>query len=231
MNNRLIIFLFFLIGFLNSSHLIAQSNLLFGATGVQHEDTLHIGDSIHFSFWIVNQGPLAVNDSLTISCETFDNFGGSISSMSIGDYYNVVGPLNVGDSIFITITEVVSYASYVLGDNIIVIWPASIVPVDTSSTPIHVLGSVTSGAQFNESYNKLSIYPNPSQDYFIISNNLELPISGISVYNNLGNALYVDKNIYRSPLYFDLHNFQSGIYFIETIINNQRIIERVVLVK
>ena len=231
MNNKLIIVLFFLFGLLPSSRLIAQSNLSFGVSGVQHEDTLHIGDSIHFSFWVINQGPLAINDSVTISCETFDDVGNSISSMSIGDYYNIAGSLNVGDSIFITITEVVSYASYVLGDNIIVIWPASIVPVDTSATPIHILASATSVYELEESYSGLSIFPNPSQDYCIISNNLGLQISEISVYNNLGNLVYINKNIYQSPFYFDLNKFPKGIYFIEAIINHQRIIERVILAK
>ena len=104
---------------MGSESLIAQSNLSFGSSGVQHEDTLHIGDSIHFDFWLVNQGNSTINDSILMSCETFDIIGNPISSMSIGDSYNTVGSLNVGDSIAVTITELVTYQSYVLGDNII----------------------------------------------------------------------------------------------------------------
>ena len=44
-----------------------QSNLSFGADGVVHEDTLSIGDTINFNFWIVNQGASNYNDSISIS--------------------------------------------------------------------------------------------------------------------------------------------------------------------
>ena len=126
MRHKVIFFFVFFLGLVKSNSMIAQSNLSFGSSGVQHEDTLHIGDSIHFSFWLVNQGAANINDSISMSCETFDVIGTSISSMSIGDNYNTAGSLSIGDSIFVTITEVVSYASYVLGDNIVVIWPAFI---------------------------------------------------------------------------------------------------------
>ena len=84
MNNRIITFAFFFSFSIGCNFLIAQSYLSFGSSGVQHEDTLHIGDSIHFSFWLVNQGNVPVNDSLQVLCETFDIIGSPISSMSIG---------------------------------------------------------------------------------------------------------------------------------------------------
>ena len=232
MNNKIIVFLFLLLGSFYSSPLTAQSNLSFGSSGVQHEDTLNIGDSIHFSFWLVNQGVVNINDSISISCETFDIVGTSISSMSIGNNYNTVGSLSVGDSIFVTITEVVSYSSYVLGDNIIVIWPAFIGSggVDTSMTPIHISGS-TSSSELEILNNKLITFPNPIKDYFTLSNQLGLPISGITLSDAIGNILYVDKSIYYSSYSFNLSRFQPGTYFIETIINNQRITKRIVLVK
>ena len=126
MNNRIIVFILSLFFSIVSDTVNAQSSLSFGSGGVQHEDTLHIGDSIHFSFWLINEGNGNISDSISMSCETFDVIGTSISSMSIGDNYNTAGSLSIGDSIFVTITEVVSYASYVLGDNIVVIWPAFI---------------------------------------------------------------------------------------------------------
>ena len=232
MNNKLIVFLFLLLCSFYSSYLTAQSNLSFGTSGVQHEDTLNIGDSIHFSFWLVNQGTVSINDSISMSCETFDVFGTSISSMPIGGNYNAVGSISVGDSIFVTITEVVSYSSYVLGDNIIVIWPAFIGSggVDTSMTPIHILGG-TSSSELEMSNNKLIVFPNPIKDYFTLSNQLELPISGITLSDALGNILYIDNSIYYSSCSFNLSRFQPGTYFIETIINNQRTTKRIVLVK
>ena len=233
MNNRIIAFVLYLFFSIGSHTVVAQSSLSFGSSGVQHEDTLAIGDSIHFSFWLVNEGNVAINDSVQVLCETFDIIGASISSMSIGGTYNTSSPLNIGDSILINITEVVTFSSYVLGDNIIVIWPASITPgiVDTSTTPIHILNSVLAGFELEGSSNDLTAFPNPTNDYLTLSNNLGLPMTGIAVSDNQGNLLYINKSTYLSPFYFDLRSFQPGAYFISTIINNQPVVKRVALVK
>ena len=233
MNNRIITFAFFFSFSIGCNFLIAQSYLSFGSSGVQHEDTLHIGDSIHFSFWLVNQGNVPVNDSLQVLCETFDIIGSPISSMSIGGAYNVASSLDVGDSILINITELVTVSSYVIGDNIIVIWPASIFPgsVDTSFTPIHILNSITTGLELGVLRDEMVVSPNPTNDYLILSNNLGSLMKGITVFDDQGKILYVNENDFISPFYFDLNAFNSGVYFVSTIINDQRIVKRFILVK
>ena len=164
MNNRIIVFILILFFSIKSNVIVAQSSLSFGYSGVQHEDTLSIGDSIHFSFWLVNQGNVIISDSVQVLCETFNINGISISSMSIGDTYNTVSTLNIGDSILINITELVTFSSYVLGDNISLIWPASISPgiVDTSVTPIHILNRSTAVLELEMSDNWLTAFPNPT---------------------------------------------------------------------
>ena len=218
---------------MSSESLIAQSDLSFGSSGIHHEDTLHIGDSIHFNFWLVNQGNSIINDSILMSCETFDILGIPISAMSIGNSYNTSGSLNVGDSIAVTITELVTYQSYVLGDNIIVIWPAliGIGTGDTSTTNIHILDSVSTGDKLEISGNKLIIYPNPIKDYFTISNKLGLPISNIAITDHLGSLIYNDKRIHHEPINLHFSNLNSGTYFIEAIVDHQRIIRKVILIK
>ena len=168
MKSKIIAFVLCLFFSIGSYTVVAQSYLSFGSSGVQHEDTLHIGDSIHFSFWLVNQGNVAINDSVQVLCETFDVIGSSISSMTIGDAYNAAGSLSVGDSILINIVELVTLASYVIGDNIIVIWPALIGTGtgDTSTTNIHIVDSVSTGDELEISGNKLIIYPNPIKNEF-----------------------------------------------------------------
>ena len=47
------------------------------------EDTLHIGDTIHFNFWIINQSNSILTDSLSIECETFDFNKANFSSSAI----------------------------------------------------------------------------------------------------------------------------------------------------
>ena len=233
MNNKIMAFVLFLFFSIGSNPVFAQSYLSFGSSGVQHEDTLHIGDSIHFSFWLVNQGNVPVNDTLQVLCETFDIIGSSISSMTIGDDFNVASTLDVGDSILINIVELVTLASYVIGDNIIVIWPASIIPgnSDTSSTPIHILNSIPASSELSLSSKNLLVFPNPTNDHLILSNNFGLPMKGITVSDNKGKLLYIDDCTYFSSFYFNFRGFQSGVYFIRTIINNQPVVKRVALVK
>ena len=127
------------------------NTLSFGASGVQHEDTLYFGDSIHVSFWLVNQGTTPIYDFVSILSYTYDINGTQIGWGTLntsGNYYNTDSSLTVGDSILINITASVTLFSYALGDNIIEIIPGT--PglgniVDTSLTPIHILTSNTGG--------------------------------------------------------------------------------------
>ena len=153
MNNRIITFIFFLFLSIGSNALIAQgfNTLSFGASGVQHEDTLYFGDSIHVSFWLVNQGTTPIYDFVSILSYTYDINGTQIGWGTLntsGNYYNTDSSLTVGDSILINITASVTLFDYVLGDNIIEIWPAPWASgniVDTSLTPIHILTTNTGG--------------------------------------------------------------------------------------
>jgi len=153
MNNRIITFIFFLFLSIGSNVLIAQGSntLSFGASGVQHEDTLYFGDSIHVSFWLVNQGTTPIYDIVSIISNTYDINGTQIMGGSLNtslNYYNTDSSLTVGDSILINITASVTLFDYVLGDNIIEIWPAPWASgniVDTSLTPIHILTTNTGG--------------------------------------------------------------------------------------
>ena len=210
--------LFFLIsGLTLSSSLFAQSNIVFGSNGVQHEDTLYIGDTIHFDFWLVNQGPSVLNDSITVNCETFDFFGSSISSMAIGSSYNTNSSLSVGDSLHVTISEIVTYQSYVLGDNIIVIWPAFIAPggnVDTSITNIHILGSLTGNASLNN-LNNILLVPNPVVENLYFYHTKGLAPSSIFMYNSFGDILFNRHDVNLEEFIFNVGILKKGIYFIE----------------
>jgi hypothetical protein len=154
MNNRIITFIFFLFLSIGSNVLIAQGSntLSFGASGVQHEDTLYFGDSIHVSFWLVNQGTTPIYDFVSILSYTYDINGTQIGwGTTLGgslNYYNTDSSLTVGDSILINITASVTLFSYALGDNIIEIFPSMNGlgnVVDTSLTPIHILTTNTGG--------------------------------------------------------------------------------------
>lgn len=223
--------MFFLLCSVSSSSLIAQSNLSFGVSGVQHEDTLYIGDSIHFTFWLINQGNGNINDSIFMLCETFDDIGTSLSSMPIGGSYNTVGSLNVGDSIFVAITEVVTYASYVLGDNIVVIWPASIGSggVDTSITFIHILDSIPAGSELELSANNLLIFPNPSSDNLYFNNKTDISIPSIYISDYFGNVVFKESPVELNNFSVNVSGLKQGIYFVILRFNNREITKKIII--
>ena len=150
MKKLLLILYISVIGF---SSIVAQGNniLSFGASGVQHEDTLYFGDSIHVSFWLVNQGTTPIYDFVSIISNTYDTNGTQIGWGTLsasGNFYNTDSSLTVGDSILINITASVDLFNYALGDNIIEIFPAPWASgniVDTSFTTIHILTNNTGG--------------------------------------------------------------------------------------
>ena len=201
-----IIFIFFF----SKAH--TQDYLGFGYNGVLHEDTLHIGDSIHFSFWIVNQGVNSFNDSIFINCSTYDNNSGLILSMPIGSVYNISDSILSNDSIYITITSLVSLQSFSLGDNIVVIWPASVSPanVDTSITSVHILGSSNDINELNIS--QPLIFPNPvSQNLYI--ENIE-GIYSIHITTLLGEVLINKNNLNTNFFKIDVSSLSPGSYFL-----------------
>ena len=65
---------------IGSISIVAQgyNTLSFSASGVQHEDTLYFGDSIHVSFWLVNQGTTSIYDFVSIISNTYDINGNQI---------------------------------------------------------------------------------------------------------------------------------------------------------
>ena len=230
MSNKIYFFVFFL-ALVSSSSVIAQSNLSFGYSGVQHEDTLHIGDSIHFSFWLINQGSTNINDSISISCETFDIIGNSISSMSIGENYNTIGSLNVGDSIFVTITEEVTYSSYILGDNIVVIWPAFIGSggVDTSMTDIYILASIPTGSELELSSNKLDIFPNPSSSNIYLNTEIDIKTSYIHISDCFGNIVFKQSQVDLNHFIFNVSVLKKGVYFVVFGFDNRKITRKIIV--
>ena len=214
-----------------SVKLSAQNQLSFGAGGVSHADTLYIGDPIEFNFWIVNSGSISISDSIAINCETFDDVGGQISGMQLGSFIDTALSLSAGDSLFISIYDTVSYQSYVLGDNLIVIWPALLIPVssDTSITYLHVLDTMQTNIVDKIDIPEFQIFPNPSSSNFSLVSGVSSVISYFSISDIIGNVSLVKENVNKKKVYVNIESLKSGIYFIEVGINNQVIIKRIII--
>ena len=146
----------------------------------------------------------------------------SISAMSIGSFYNISGSLNPGDSLFVAISEVVTYQSYVLGDNIVVIWPASIVPVsvDTSFTPLHVINNILSNNNFSSSF---ELYPNPAQNTLNIDGNFE----SIEIYDVFGKLVFASDE--KSEI--NIAGLANGSYYVNILTSNAVIKKKVTVAR
>ena len=209
----------------------AQNHLSFGSSGVDHADTLYLGDPIEFNFWIVNNGSANLSDSITINCETFNNLGIQISGMQLGSFIDSTSTLNTGDSLFISIHDTISYQSYMLGDNLIVIWPAFVTPVssDTSMTYLHVLDTIQTAIRNEIKMTKFTIFPNPSSSDFYLESEPNSLISCFYVFDMLGNVKLMKENINKKKISIKRDDLDAGIYFIVVNINNEIIIQRLIV--
>ena len=193
-----------------TNQLYSQAYLSFGFNGVTHEDTVAYGDSIFYSFWIINSGNLPLNDSIELTCETY-NVSGLINMGSFGMFSTPSGNLNPGDSIFFNVYDIITPQSYSLGDNIVVIWPASIVPVsgDTSSTPLHVISNIMSNNNF---YSSFELYPNPTtSNFYIKSNNKN--ITSFYIMDMYGRIVLSEENLNSLDYNIKINKLLSGLYF------------------
>ena len=227
--------LLFLVSFFSifSINLVAQNHLSFGVNGVTHPDTLYMGDPIEFNFWIVNSGNMSISDSIIINCETFDDLGGQMSGMQLGPFIDTTLILDIGDSLLINLYDTVSHQSYVAGDNLIVIWPALLIPTtassDTSQTFLHVLDTVHTKVLDEINDLEVNVFPNPFSTGFSLVSDGHSVISYFSISDIIGNRSLVKKNINKTKVYVNTESLRSGVYFIEVGINNQVILRRIII--
>jgi len=214
---QLIFFLLFTI----YSNLFAQTSITFGINGVVHEDTLCVGDSISFDFWLVNNSNINVQDSVFMNCQTLDNSGSSISFMQIDSLYTSILP---GDSLFINITDVVSYQSFNLGDNIIVIWPAFLgnQTCDTSLTSIYIKDCTTNIYNTSTIKNEIIFYSKENKS--IMVNDKSGYPKKIYIYDALGKMILQQTTMQN---FITFSKYRSGVYYIKLIINDQVINKKI----
>ena len=193
------------------NEIYSQAHLSFGYNGVNHEDTVSYGDSIFYSFWIVNSGNVSFNDSIQLTCETY-NSSGLINMGSFGMFSTPSGVLNPGDSIYFNVFDIITPQSYTIGDNIVVIWPASIVPVsvDTSFTPLYVINNIVSNNNFSSSF---ELYPNPIRSNFNIKSFVG-KIQSLIILDITGREVIREDNLNCISHNINTRNIISGLYIL-----------------
>ena len=187
-------------------------SLSFGVNGINIPDTVTMGDTIWFSCWVVNTGGTVITDNILIEAGRYDQTQGLTNVRTIG----AQGPniISQGDSIeFVPgfLYEVVTQQHYLIGDNIVVIWPKVGSPVTQTTQHVYqdlfVIGSSTSVAL--EINNKLQFYPQPANNQISFESNKN--IVQVQIFDLLGkelNAYSLDNNVLNTA------NIESGMYLI-----------------
>ena len=119
----------------NASSQNSSINISFGYDGISISDTVTMGDTNYFSCWVVNRGDDVLAENILLKAARYDANLGFVNSRTIGGQGpNFIFP---NDSIqFVPgfLFEVVTTQNYLIGDNIVVIWPKAAVPPSISQT-------------------------------------------------------------------------------------------------
>ena len=205
-----------IIFFIGSSTFTSGQNiaLSFSSNNISLPDTIALGDTIWYNFWVVNDGNSVITDYISLKTARFCQAQGMINEREVG-HVNP-GALFPGDSIEFPLGmlyEVVHQQNYLTGDNIVVIWPrVEILDPQVNehlTTQIHVqdnlmISSLKGAIKSKEN----GFYFSDKTIYFLN----EFSASEVVLYNMLGNEVYKSN----SPLLkkINLQNTPCGTYLI-----------------
>ena len=79
-------------------------------------------------------------------------------------------------------------------------------------------------SQDENAFKNLAVFPNPTSDYLIVSNNS--PIDRLRIVNIFGSVVFNQKT-FNNLSRLDLSTFSPGVYFVTVFINNQEVVRRI----
>jgi len=209
---------FIIIFFLGSSTFTSGQNiaLSFSPNNTSLPDTIALGDTIWYNFWVVNDGNSVITDYIALKTARFCLAQGMINEREIG-HVNP-GALFPGDSIEFPLGmlyEVVHQQNYLAGDNIVVIWPrVEVLDPQVNehlTTQIHVLNnSMISSLNDAIKIKENSFYFLDKTIHFLN----KFPVSEVVLYNMLGNEVYQSNSQFLKKI--NLQNTPSGTYLLVT---------------
>jgi len=227
---RIAIILLFVLGISSTSS--AQIHLGFGAPGIQYEDTVTFGDFLSFAFWIVNDGPDTLIDPIDINLFITDTNNISNTTAYLGSYGLTSNFLSPNDSLFIVSWDYLSPQSYMLGDNIVVIWPSFVSPTTPFSYEIftgNLFVSNTSSVEERISNESLLIYPNPIVDRATIKTADFSQIENFRMLDISGKVIRDIKIRNQQYVVFQKKEIPKGIYFIEISTKDKKYLQKIII--
>ena len=200
----------------NSNAQNSSINISFGQNGISIPDTVTMGDSIWFSCWVVNSGEDVLAENILLKAARYDASLGLVSNRTIGGQ----GPnfMYPDDSIqFVPgfLFEVVTNQNYLIGDNIVVIWPKADVPNTISQTNQHIYSNLhvlsNSISSISEKNSKANyFYPQPAKDMIYFNSSDQ--IKAVKIFNILGKEVS-SYNVSVSSI--TISHLPQGLYLLK----------------
>ena len=207
---------FIIIIFLGSSTFTSGQNiaLSFSSNNISLADTVAMGDTIWYNFWVVNDGNNVITDYISLNTARFCQAQGMINEREIG-HVNP-GALFPGDSIEFPVGffyEVVQQQNYLTGDNIVVIWPKVEVfdpqVNEHLTTQIHVQNNLMiNSLKGATKSNDIGFYFLDKTIHFMN----EVSASEVVLYNMLGHEVYKSNSLLLKKI--NLQNIPIGTYLL-----------------
>ena len=210
----------------------AQIHLGFGAPGVYYDDSVSYGDFLSFAFWIVNDGPDTLTEPIDINLVITDSNNTTSTTAYLGNFSLTNNFLLPNDSLFIVSWDYLSPQSYMLGDNIVVIWPSFVSPTTPISYDIftgNLFVSSTSSVQEKVAENGLLIYPNPVINRATIQTQTQSNIEKLRMLDVSGKVIRDIKISNQHYVTFHKRNLPKGIYFIEITTNEKKYLQKIII--
>jgi hypothetical protein len=227
---RIAIILLFVLGISSTSS--AQIHLGFGAPGVHYDDSVSYGDFLSFAFWIVNDGPDTLIEPIDINLVITDSNNTTSTTAYLGNFSLTSNFLSPNDSLFIVSWDYLSPQSYMLGDNIVVIWPSFVSPTTPISYDIftgNLFVSSTSSVQEKVAENGLLIYPNPVIDKATIQTQTQSNIEKLRMLDVSGKIIRDIKISNKQYVVFQKKEIPKGIYFIEITTKKKKYLQKIII--
>ena len=175
-----------------------------------------MGDTIWFSCWVVNRGEDVLAENILLKAARYDANLSLVNSRTIGGQ----GPnfMYPDDSIqFVPgfLFEVVTNQSYLIGDNIVVIWPKADVPNTISQTNQHIYSNLhvlsNSISSISEKNSKANyFYPQPAKDMIYFNSSDQ--IKAVKIFNILGKEVS-SYNVSVSSI--TISHLPQGLYLLK----------------
>lgn len=210
----------------------AQIHLSFGTPGVHYDDSVSYGDFLSFAFWIVNDGPDTLIEPIDINLVITDSSNTTSSTAYLGNFSLTNNFLSPNDSLFIVSWDYLSPQSYMLGDNIVVIWPSFVSPITPISYDIftgNLFVSSISSMQEKVSENGFLIYPNPVIDKAIIQTQIQSNIEKLRMLDISGKVIRDIQIKNKQYVVFQKKEIPKGVYFIEMTTNEKKDLQKIII--